>query len=223
MENIFEKIPLFYGIDKCDMESALECFNVSIRKYSRGTMIFNEGDLAQYIGVVLEGTVQVVRDDYYGNRSVIAAINPTQLFAEAFVCAGVSVLPVSVYADTDAVVMLLDCKKLLETCSNDCVFHNILIHNLLREVAGKNLLLNQKIEFISKKTTKDKLLAFLLATAKRKKSSEFTIDYDRQTLADYLGVDRSAMSTEIGRLRDEGYIEVNRRHFKILKNIYLEN
>lgn len=218
LKNYFEKIPLFYGVDKENMNSVLKCLNVSIKQYSRGNMIFNEGDPAQYIGVVLEGSVQIMRDDYYGNRSIIASVNPIQLFGEVFSCADISVLPVSVYADTDVVVMLLDCKKLLKTCSNDCEFHNILIHNLLRAVAQKNLLLNQKIELISKKTTKDKLLAYLLAVAKQKGSDEFVIDYDRQALADYLGVERSAMSAEIGRLRDEGYIEVNRRHFKILKN-----
>lgn len=196
----------------------IKCFDVSVKKYGKGTMIFSEGDAAQYIGVVLEGSVQIVRGDYYGNRSVIAVINPVQIFAEAFSCADVKEFPVGVYADTDAAVMLLDCRKLFKTCAGDCGFYNILLHNLLREMAQKNILLNQKIELISKKTTKEKLLAFLLAEAKRRGSSEFTINCGRQTLADYLGVDRSTMSAEIGKLRKEGYIEVNRRCFKILKN-----
>lgn len=218
IENYFEKIPLFYGIDKKDMDSVMRCFDVSVKKYGSGTMIFSEGDAAQYIAVVLEGSVQIVRDDYYGNRSIIAVINPVQIFAEAFFCANVPKLPVGAFADTDVVVMLLDCRKLFETCGSGCEFYSILTHNLLREMAQKNILLNQKIELISKKTTKQKLLAFLLAEAKRRGSSEFTIDYDRQALADYLGVERSAMSAEIGKLRDEGYIEVNRRWFRILKN-----
>lgn len=217
IEDYFEKIPLFYGIDKKDMDSVLKCFHVSVRKYSRGMMIFNEGDKAQYIGVVLEGSVQIVRDDYYGNRSIIAVITPVQIFAEVFSCAEVPELPVGVYADTDTVVMLLDGQKLLKSEGSGCKFYDILMRNLLKEIAQKNLLLNQKIELVSKKTTKEKLLAFLLAEAKRRGSNEFIIDYDRQMLADYLGAERSAMSAEIGKLRDEGYIEVNRRYFKILK------
>lgn len=217
-KEIYRQISLFDGIERNDLNKMLSCLDVHIRKYRRGEMIFQEGDSARYIGIVLTGTVQIVRDDYYGNRSIIATIYPTQLFAEAFPCANVSILPIGVYANRDTAVMLLDSKKILKTCSNACQFHHSLIYNLLQNVAKKNLLLNQKIQFTSKKTTKEKLMAFLMAQAKEKGSHEFTIDYDRQTLADYLGVERSAMCAELGKLRDEGYLQVDKKHFRILKS-----
>lgn len=216
-EELFDRIPLFAGIEKENLKSMLKCLEIHIREFRRGDMIFHEGDPAVYIGVVLSGNVQIVRDDYYGNRSIIATIPSLQLFAEAFPCARVSTLPIGVCAGTDTTVMLIDCKKILQPSCKACEFHNILIYNLLQNVSQKNLLLNQKIEITSKKTTKDKLMTFLLAQAKQKGSNAFAIDYDRQALADYLGVERSAMSAQIGKLQEEGYLEVSRRFFRILK------
>ena len=216
-EELYDRIPLFEGIEKENLKRMLKCLEIHIMEFGRGEMIFHEGDPAVYIGVVLTGSVQIVRDDYYGNRSIIATIPALQLFAEAFPCAKISALPIGVCADTDTTVMLIDCKKILQPCCNVCEFHHTLIYNLLQNVSRKNLLLNQKIEITSKKTTKDKLMTFLLVQAKQKGSNAFTIDYDRQTLADYLGGERSAMSAEIGKLQEEGYIEVNRRFFRILR------
>ena len=105
--------------------------------------------------------------------------------------------------------MLLDCRRILGICSNGCAFHSTLIRNLLRNVAEKNLLLNQKIELTSKKTTKEKLMAYLLLQAKEHGSNSFTIPCDRQSLADYLGIERSAMSAEIGKLKKAGRIDTH--------------
>lgn len=220
MENydaVLGRIPLFAGISADSLRTMLACLNAQVKTYRKGGPVFREGEPARSVGVVLSGSVQVVKDDYFGNRNVVAVLGPAQLFAEAFSCAGVAALPVSVYAQADAEVMLLDCQRILTTCGNSCPFHSVLIHNLLRIVATKNLLLNRKIEFMSKKTTKEKLMAFLLAQAKEQQSDCFTIPFDRQSLADYLGVERSAMSAELGKLRDMGYIEVDRRNFRLLK------
>lgn len=218
-EEILTKIPLFEGISREDLQTMLQCLKVQKKSYRKGEMIFREGDSADMVGVVLKGCVQIVRDDYYGNRSILATITPPQMFGEAFSCSSVKFFPVGVYAREDTTVMLLDCRRILGICSNGCAFHSTLIRNLLRNVAEKNLLLNQKIELTSKKTTKEKLMAYLLLQAKEHGSNSFTIPCDRQSLADYLGVERSAMSAEIGKLRDEGYIEVDRRYFRILKRM----
>jgi CRP-like cAMP-binding protein len=166
-----------------------------------------EGDPAKYVGVVLSGTVQVVREDYYGNRSVMTVLQPGDLFAEVFSCAGLEAMPVSVIAVKDSSVLLLDCKGVLASSSNSCRFHSILLRNLLQEMAQKNLLLSQKIRCMSQKTTKEKLMAYLMDQAKQQGSSEFTINLDRQALADYLGVERSAMSAEISKLRRSGQLD----------------
>ena len=169
------------------------------------------------MGIVLTGAVQTVQDDYFGNRSILSMAGPGQLFAEGFACAGAETIPVSVVASTDSEVMLIDCSHIMTICHNVCAFHNQMIRNLLHSVAKSNLQLNQKIEILSKRTTREKVMAYLLSEAKIQGSDEFTIPYDRQELADYLGVERSAMSTVIGQLRDDGIIQVNRRHFRLMR------
>ena len=138
--------------------------------------------------------MQVVRDDYFGNRSILSTAGPGQLFAEGFACAGVEALPVSVVATADSNVMLIDCSHIMTMCKNACPFHNQMIRNLLHSVAKSNLQLNQKIEILSKRTTREKVMAYLLSEAKIQGRDDFSIPYDRQELADYLGVERSAMS-----------------------------
>jgi CRP-like cAMP-binding protein len=149
----------------------------------------------------------------------VAGIEPGQLFAESFSCAEADVLPISVTASEDSEIMLIDCRRILTLCTNTCEFHHQLVKNLLRVVAEKNLMLTQKIEFTSQKTTRDKLTAYLLFQAKKQRSSSFTIPYDRQALADYLGVERSAMSAELSKMRKEGLLECRKNSFTLLNNM----
>jgi CRP-like cAMP-binding protein len=160
----------------------------------------------------------VVQDDYYGNRSVLTILQPGELFAEAFSFAGLGAMPVSVIAIKDSNVLLLDCKHVLTSCSNSCRFHSLLLKNLLQEMAQKNLALSQKIRYMSQKTTKEKLMAYLLDQAKQQGSSEFIIPFDRQALADYLGVERSAMSAEISKLKRSGRIDTKGAWFCLIDN-----
>lgn len=213
---ILKKSPLFHEIEEKEILGMMQCLGAKMQRAAKNQSVFLEGDAVEYVGIVLEGLVQVVRDDYFGNRSIIAVVEPAEMFGEAFACAGVKTMPVSVMAVTDSEIMLLDVKRILTTCSKACVFHQQLVRNLLGIVATKNLLLNQKLEVMSKKTTKEKIMAYLLLQAKKNNSNSFTIPYDRQALADYLGVERSAMSVEIGRLKREGAIECNRSFFKLL-------
>ena len=194
--DILSQCPLFSGISRQEMGLMLNCLGGKITCIAKGKPVFLEGNPARFVGVVLSGTIQIVRDDYYGNRSVLTVVSPGGLFGEAFACAGVETLPVSAIALQNCAVLLLDCKRVLTGCSNACPFHSRLVRNLLQGIAQKNLMLTSKIRCMSQKTTQEKLMEFLLEQAKQHDSAEFVIPYDRQALADYLGVERSAMSKE---------------------------
>lgn len=219
MEDFFDilsQCPLFAGISQEELKSMLSCLDGKIASIVKGNPVFLEGDRAEFVGVVLSGTVQIVRDDYYGNRSVLTVVFPGGLFGEAFACAGVDTLPVSAIAQQGCTVLLLDCKRVLTGCSNACHFHSRLVRNLLQGIAQKNLVLTQKIRCMSQKNTREKLMEFLLEQAKQHTSPEFVIPYDRQALADYLGVERSAMSAEISKLKKAGRIDCTGSRFRIL-------
>jgi CRP-like cAMP-binding protein len=160
--------------------------------------------------------VQIVRVDYYGRRSVLNAVESGGIFAEAFVCAGLEFMPVSVVASQKGEALLLDLSFARKGEQEADALRARLLQNLLRDMAQKNLALTQKIRCMSPKTTREKLLEYLLDQAKRHGSATFTIPFDRQALADYLGVERSAMSTELGKLRHEGVLESEGAWFHIL-------
>lgn len=214
---ILQNCPLFDGLDKEDLSSILACLGAVRSAAAKGQTIFREGDPASHMGIVLTGAVRLLREDYYGNRSIVAHIEPAQLFGESYACAGVTALPVSVVADTDSELLLLDCRRITVCCANACAFHSKVIFNLLRLVATKNLVFDQKIQVTSKRSTREKLMAYLLSQAKLQGSAAFTIPYDRQELADYLEVDRSGLSAEISKLRREGLLECQRSRFRLLQ------
>ena len=212
---ILSRCPLFAGISREEMPEILGCLDKRVAEIPKGDPVFLEGEPARFVGVVLSGGVQIVRDDYYGRRSVLTVVSPGELLAEAFVCTGVDALPVSAFALQSSTVLLLDCRRVMTGCGHDCLFHSRLVLNLLQGIARKNLALTEKIRCMSRKTTREKLMEFLLDQAKRHGSAEFTIPYDRQALADYLGVERSAMSAEIGKLKKAGWIETSGAWFRV--------
>ena len=193
---VLSRCPLFAGISATELSALLDCLNARVVLVEKQQTIFWEGDPAQDMGIVLEGAVQVVRDDYYGNRTIVAQVEPGGLFAEAFACAGSPSYPVSVVATAAGTMMLLNCQRIMTVCSSGCAFHSRLIKNLLAIVASKTLQLNQKLELLSHRSIRERLLSYLLSCAKMEASPEFTIPYDRQQLADYLCVERSALSAE---------------------------
>lgn len=214
--DILRECPLFDRIGDESLKEMLGCLNAKERSYKKGDAVFAEGDKAKYLGIVLEGSVQLVRVDYYGNRSILANIEPPQLFGEAFACAGLKSLPVDAVAATDTRILLLDAQRIARPCGNACPCHGQTILNLLHIVAKKNLVLHQKIEVTSKRSTREKLMTYLLLQAKKAKSHTFTVPYDRQELADYLEVDRSGLSAEISKLRNEKVLECRRSTFTLL-------
>ena len=220
MEKYFEILsasPLFAGISREELGLMMSCLGAKVVTADKGEPVFLEGDKAGFLGLVLEGGVQIVHDDYYGNRSVLTHADVGDIFAEAYACANVDTMPVSGYALHSSKVMFFACKKMLTVCANACRFHNQLVKNLLQVVAQKNLNLSRKIQFMSRKTTREKLMAYLSDCAKKAGNSEFTIPFDRQTLADFLGVERSAMSAELGKLQKDGILRTKGSDFCLLK------
>ena len=211
--------PLFPGMGRQDLDQMLPCLGSRTLKAQRGELIFRAGEPARWVGLVLTGGVHVIQEDYYGKRNILATIQPPELFGEAFASAGVEALPVSVEAAQDSQVLLLDCQRVIHTCSDACIFHQRLAANLLKIVARKNLMLTRKLALLSKRTTKEKLMAYLMEQARLAGSDAFTLPYDRQTLADYLGVDRSAMSAELSKLRRAGLLECKGRNVRLQKPI----
>lgn len=212
---IVSQCPLFAGISREDILQMLGCLSGSVRQIPKGSYVFSEGDPARLVAVVLSGTVQIVRDDYYGRRSILAHAEQTQLVGEVFACADVDVFPVSALCVKDCTVLMLDCKRMLTVCSNACGFHNMLVKNMLRIVSEKNVLLSRKIRYMSQKTTQQKLMAYLMDQAKLQGSASFTIPYDRQALAGFLGVERSAMSAELGKLKKAGILDFQGANFSL--------
>ena len=218
MENdfsILSQCPLFRGIGPEDLKSMMGCLGAKRMAVDKGAPVFLEGDPADLVGVVLSGGVQVVQDDYYGNRSVLSILQPGDSFGEAFSCAGLDSMPASVIAVRDSEVLLLNCRRVLNVCSHTCHFHSLLIQNILQGLAQKNLAFTKKVRYMSQKTTRDKLLTYLLDQAKQQGSDEFVIPCDRQTLADYLGVERTAMSSELGKLKKAGRLDTKGSWFRL--------
>ena len=223
MEKYFDvmlKNPLFSGINREELKSLMGCLAAKITEVPKGDPVFLEGDAAGFIGLVVEGSVLIVRDDFFGNRTVLGHAEPGEIFAEAYACAGAETMPVSGYAVRDSKIIRMESRKMLTVCSNACRFHNALVKNLLQVVARKNLLLGRKIQVMSQKTTREKLMAYLLDQAKQKGSAEFTIALDRQALADFLGVERSAMSAELSKLRSMGVLESKGSRFRLLETVH---
>lgn len=215
---ILQSCSLFTGIEPASLRAMLGCLSANFICYEKNEAIFREGDSIHHLGVVLSGAVQIVKNDFFGNRSIVASIGPGQLFGESFACANVPALPVSAVACEKSEIMLVDCRRITMTCSNACAFHNQMVLNLLQVMAQKNLLFNRKVEILSQRSTRDKLMTYLLEEARRNCSREFTIPFDRQALADYLCVERSALSAEISRMKKAGILDSERSRFILLES-----
>lgn len=213
---VLRKCPLFNQIEDESLVRALGCLGAKEKSYKKGDTVLAEGQEAKYFGIVLKGSVQLERVDYYGNRSILTSIEPSQLFGEAFACAGIKSLPIDVIAAEDTDILFIDVKRAASSCEGVCAFHAQLIINLLNIVAKKNLVLHQKIEITSKHSTREKLMTYLFLQEKNTGSRTFTIPYNRQELADYLGVERSGLSAEISKLRNEKVLECKRSTFTLL-------
>ncbi len=214
--SVLKKCPLFCDIEEAELLHMLGCLRAKTEFFEKKCTVFSEGTRARYIGIVLSGSVQMTQVDFYGNRSILSVIGEGQVFAEAFACAEVEELPVAVVANEPSEIMIIESARVMHSCERNCDFHRRLIFNLLKDLAKKTITFHNKIDVTSKRTTREKLIAYLMHEAKRAGSNSFDIPFDRQELADYLAVERSGLSAEIGKLRREGVLESNRKHFTLM-------
>ena len=219
--NFLADLPLFAGISPQNIDSMLSCLNPRQKVYAKGEQILHAGETLSCMGIVLSGSVLIVREDFWGNRTVMGQAGPGHLFGETYACLPHIPLEVNVTASEDSEILFLDVRRLLTVCSNTCLFHTRLIQNLLSQIAAKNLMLSHKAEHMSRPTTREKLLSYLSEQALANGSRQFSIPFDRQQLADYLAVERSAMSRELGKLRKEGFLTFQKNNFT-LREKYLQ-
>lgn len=204
-----KKCPLFFGIEEKEFPELFSFLDSPVKSFARGSIFLPAGSPALSTGIVISGHAQIIYEDIFGNRSILGTLLPGDLFAEAFSMVGVSILPVSAYASTDCSILLIDSKRLLSPCP----FQEKLAKNMLQILAEKNVVLNQKIRYLSRRSTREKLLAYLSDQAKTQRSRHFFIPFQRQELADFLCVERSAMSAELGKLKKEGILDFRRSEF----------
>ena len=208
--------PLIKNVSEADLEGMLRCLNAKTKQYDKDSLIFLQGDMISHIGIILSGKVQILKNDFMGNRNIIAELSESDIFGETIVSAQIKKSPVTVEAVTGCEIMFIDYNKIITTCSSACVFHTRLIENMIKVLADKNLMLNKKLEIISKRSIREKLMQFLLLCAEQKGSRKFEIPFSKNALADYLCVDRSAMSRALSKMVDDKIISYDKNKFEIL-------
>lgn len=206
---------LFRGMRPPDVEGMLECLGARQRSYEKGELIHHAGDIIQTMGLVLSGSVHIENDGLWGNKDILNHITPGQIFGETYACIPGEPMMVSVVAAQSSEILFLDMGKILTTCPSACPHHGMLIRNLLAATAQKNLNLSRRIMHTSAKTIRGRLLSYLSYQAARQGSSTVTVPFNRQQLADYLSVDRSALSGELGKMQRDGILQVNKNCFTL--------
>ena len=199
--------PLFCGMSPQEVEQMLSCLAAVTRTYHKGETVFRAGECVCTAGLVLRGSVTVESDDFWGNRSILSRAAPGDLFGEAYACLPEQPLLVSVVAAENCEILLLDVARALHVCSNACAHHSRIVQNLLALCAEKNLQLSQRMLHTAPKTIRARLLSYFGELSQRAGSSHFSLPYDRQALADYLNVDRSAMCAELSKMKADGLID----------------
>lgn len=215
---LLAKAPLFSGITPEEIRQLLECLDVKRQSYGREQVILHAGDVTERLGLVLSGAVNIERDDFWGSRTLLSRVEPGQVFAETYACVPGEPMLVNAVAAERTEVLFLDMKKALSGCPSACAWHNRLIRNLLAASAQKNLLLSRRIMHTSAKTIRGRLLSYLSAEADRQGSRSIEIPFNRQQLADYLSVDRSALSAELGKMQKDGILSYRKNHFTLTES-----
>lgn len=213
--SVIHSAQLFSGVSEEEVMAMLGCLEARTQNYPKDAFLLRAGDTTDSIGLVLSGSVLIVQEDIWGNRNILSKATPGQTFAVAYACAPGAVLNVSVTAETVVTVMFLNVRRILTVCTSACAHHSRVVRNLLGDLAEKNLRFGEKCTHMGQRTTRAKLLSYFSMEAQRRGSFEFDIPFSRQQLADYLGVERSGLSLELGKMRDEGLLEFQRNHFAL--------
>lgn len=210
---------IFQGISPEEIQTMLPCLDAEQKSYQKGDSIFREGEQISAMGLVLSGSVSIENHDIWGNKSILDHVGKGQVFAETYACVPKEPLMVSVVAAEATEVLFLHTERLLTVCSNACSHHSKIIRNLLSISSQKNLSLSRRIFHTSAKSIRGRLLSYLSYQAIRHGNREFDIPFQRQQLADYLSVDRSALSHELSKMQKDGLLQTKRNHFILLKEI----
>ena len=213
---VLKRTKLFSGVGEDDIASLLSCLGARKKEYRKGEYILREGEHISDIFILVEGKIHIQKDDYWGNRSILSVISVGEMFGEGYAAPESGALLNDVVAVEVSSVIFFDVKRILTTCSSACRFHNMIVQNMFFAISDKNRKLVQKLGHMSGRTTRTKLISYLSEEAKRQGSSSFTVPFNRQQLADYLCVDRSAMSNELCKMRDEGMIKFEKSRFELL-------
>ena len=213
---ILKRTRLFAGVGDSEIELMLSCLGARLCTYKKGEYVLRQGEHLSDVIVLVAGNLHIQNDDYWGNRSILGQISVGEMFGEAYVTPESGALLNDVVALEDSVAVFFDVKRIITTCSSACRFHSIVVQNMFFAISEKNRKLVQKLGHMSKRSTREKLISYLSEEAKRQNSSSFTISFNRQQLADFLSVDRSAMSNELCKMRDEGLLEFEKNIFKLL-------
>lgn len=209
--------PLFYGMTAGDITQLMQCLSAKTVMFDKSECILDYSEFSGAVGIVISGEAQTVSDDYWGNRTILMRHEKDDLFGENFACSQNEIFPVSVVAAKKTEVVLVSGSRIIMLCEKRCNAHVQMMKNMLGLVSGQNISLMRKLQYISRRSTREKLLAYLSGEEKRAGSSSFEIPFKREELAEFLSVDRSAMSKELSRMRDDGIIEYRTNHFTLFK------
>lgn len=213
--SFLSKTLLFRGASETEIEAMLHCLGAHSKLFGKGETVFRAGQTTDCLGLVLSGSIIIENNDVWGNRNILGHASAGQIFGETYSCIPGEPMLVNVIADTRSEILFLDTGRLIQTCPNSCSHHRIMIENLLQICARKNLELSRRSLHTSSKSIRGRLLSYFSDQAMQNGSMEFTIPYNRQQLADYLGVDRSAMSNELSKMRREKLIDYKKNSFHL--------
>ena len=209
--------PIFQEINEENLSLLLQCIGYRMERYKKGEFISVEGDCLQNIGIIVSGSVDMIKEDIWGNKAIVIRMSSPTLFGETFICGTNHISAVSFEAVEDTTVMFIPFHRVMHSCTNACVFHHKLIENMIQLIAEKNLMLMKKIEVISKKTLREKIQAYLSQQSQLQNTEYFEIPLGRSELAEYLCADRSALTRELANMKKANIIDYDRNVFRLIK------
>lgn len=213
---VLKHTQLFRGLGEGEILVLLKCLDAKLRSYGKGEYIFHKGQFVRDIMVLAEGKLHIQKDDYWGNSNIIQTIAPGEMFGEAYAAPNSGAMLNNVIAVEESTVIFLDAKGIFTTCSSACAFHSLVVQNLFFALSEKNRRLVQKLGHMSQRSTREKLMSYLSEESSRQNASTFVIPFNRQQLADFLSVDRSAMSNELRKMREDGLITYEKSRFTLI-------
>lgn len=208
--------PLFQGIKPDELNGMLGCIGYHIGTFKKGEIVAFEGENLRHIGIILSGAVDMVKEDFWGNKTMLVRMRKDELFGETFACGSDNLSVVTFLVSEDAEIFFMPFDRVMHSCTMACQFHHRLIENMVKIIADKNRDLMRKVDVVSKRTIREKLLAYLSIQAQVHNTRYFEIPLGRVELAEYLCVDRSALTRELAKMKEDGLIDYDKNCFRIL-------